>query len=75
MHWKLEAIYQFMDCLITSRKFEFILLINCCNRTQDETDINEHGTWRPLSGLYLPLNKYKPTTLTKYNDKEILLTP
>ena len=53
MHWKLETIYQFMDYLITSRKFKFILLINCCNQIEDDTDINEYGMWRPLSGLYL----------------------
>jgi hypothetical protein len=35
-HWKSEAIYKFMDFLISSRKFKFILLVNCYNQIKAE---------------------------------------
>ena len=69
-HWSLKYIYNFMDYLIDNKKFKYILLINCCNQKQDNTDI-EIGQFRDLSCNYLPLKKYKPIKLYNFNTKEI----
>jgi mannosyltransferase OCH1-like enzyme len=71
-HWKLDDIYIFMDYLISSQKFKYILLCNCSYQTEDNTDINV-GDFRSLSSNYLPLKKYNPITLYKYDTKEICL--
>jgi hypothetical protein len=69
-HWSLEYIYNFLDYLIESKKFKYILICNCCNNAQDNTDII-NGHFRSLSCDYLPLKKYNPTKLYNYNTKEV----
>lgn len=71
-HWSLNNIYTFLDYLIENKKFKYILICNCCNQNKDDTDI-KNGDWRELSCDYLPLNKYKPIKLFKYNTKEVSL--
>lgn len=71
-HWSLYNIYNFLDYLIENKKFKYILICNCCNQEQDNTDIN-NGEWRPLSCDYLPLKKYNPIKLFNYNSKEVSL--
>lgn len=71
-HWSNQSIYKFMDYLINSKKFKYILIINCCNDANDEGDTNDGG-WRSLSCDYYPLRKYKPTKLGNYNTKEVSL--
>ena len=71
-HWTLDNIYKFIDYLIETKKFKYILICNCCNQTIDNTDIM-NGEWRPLSSNYLPLKKYNPIILLKYNTKEVSL--
>jgi hypothetical protein len=69
-HWSLDSIYNFLDYLIDSKKFKYILICNCCNQKQDDTDI-ENGSGRPLSCKYFPLKKYNPIKLYNYNTKEV----
>jgi hypothetical protein len=69
-HWKMDEIYVFLDYLIKNKTFKYILICNCCNQTQDDTDI-VNGEFRPLSSDYLPLNKYNPTKLYNYHSKEV----
>jgi len=69
-HWSLDNIYLFLDYLIESKKFKYILICNCCNQEQHNTDI-ENGKWRPLSCEYFPLKKYNPTKLYNYHSKEV----
>jgi hypothetical protein len=69
-HWSLENIYIFLDYLVESKKFKYILLCNCSNQTIDNTNI-ENGGGRPLSCDFYPLKKYKPLKLYKYDSKEI----
>lgn len=71
-HWSLEKIYTFMDYVTQSKKYKYILLINCSSQSQDDTDIITGGG-RPLSCDYLPLKKYSPEKLLCYNTKEISL--
>jgi hypothetical protein len=56
-HWSLENIYNFLDYLIETKKFKYILICNCCNQMQYNTNIATGG-FRPLSCNYLPLKKY-----------------
>ena len=44
-HWTTEEIYIFMDYLIESKKFKYILLVNCCNQKKNE-DSCKTGGWR-----------------------------
>ena len=72
MHWPLEYIYSFLDSIISSKKFKYIMVTNCAWQEQDNTTI-KMGEHMPLSINFLPLNKYKPRLLLKYNAKEVLL--
>lgn len=69
-HWKNEQIYLFLDYLTKSGKFKYILLVNCCDQIDNEEDCNLGG-WRKLNSSLLPLKKYKPVRIAKYNKKEI----
>lgn len=69
-HWSLDNIYAFLDYLVEEKKFKYILICNCCNQTQDNTNI-VNGGFRPLSCHYLPLKKYNPTKLYNYHSKEV----
>ena len=69
-HWSLDNIYTFLDFLMESKKFKYILICNCCNQTRHNTDI-ENGDMRPLSCSFFPLLRYKPTLLMHYRTKEV----
>jgi len=71
-HWSLQHIYEFLDFLVESKKFHYILLCNCAYQTQDDTDIID-GKFRPLSSNFLPLRKYRPVKLYQYDTKEVSL--
>jgi SAM-dependent methyltransferase len=71
-HWPLEAIYTFLDYLVSSKKFKYILLTNCSFQTEDNTDI-KFGQFRPLSVNYFPLKYYNPVKLYSYDTKEVSL--
>lgn len=69
-HWSLDNIYNFLDYLIESKKFRYILICNCCNQTEDNVDTPDGGG-RPLSCNFLPLKKYNPIKLFNYQSKEV----
>ena len=69
-HWSLDNIYSFLDYLVENKKFKYVLICNCGNQIQDDTDI-QNGDWRQLSCEYLPLKKYNPIKLYNYNSKEV----
>jgi hypothetical protein len=71
-HWKLNEIYIFLDYLLNTKKFKYILICNCCDQTKDNTEIIT-GDFRPLSCNFFPLKRYKPIKLYNYNSKEISL--
>jgi hypothetical protein len=65
MHWPLKEITTFLDYLVASKKFKYILLNNCAEQKTNNTDILV-GSHRPLSCDFLPLKKYKPKKLYCY---------
>jgi hypothetical protein len=69
-HWSLDHIYTFLDYIVTSKKFKYILICNCRYQTEDDTDIADGGG-RPLSCDYFPLKKYNPIKLYEYQTKEV----
>ena len=69
-HWSLKEIYPFLDYLIESKKFKYILIVNCANQTIDNADCI-CGNFRPLSYKFLPLKKYNIIKIGYYNSKEI----
>ena len=69
-HWSLDHIYNFLDYLVESKKFKYILICNCCHQKQDNTDIID-GNFRPLNCEYLPLKKYNPIKLYHYHSKQV----
>ena len=71
-HWSLEKINIFLQYIIESKKFKYILITNCCNQVTDNTDILI-GAFRPLSCNFYPLKKYNPIKLYNYNTKEVSL--
>ncbi len=70
-HWKMEEIYSFLDYLVESKKYKYILICNCCNQTNDNPENDDRFT--PLSSQYLPLKKYDPVSLYKYHSKEVCM--
>jgi hypothetical protein len=71
-HWSLDKINIFLDYLIESKKFKYILITNCCNQVTDNTDILV-GQFRDLSCDFFPLKKYNPIKLFNYYTKEVSL--
>ena len=71
-HWSLIEIYTFLDYLMGSKKFKYILICNCCSQKQNNTNITS-GDFRPLSANYFPLKRYKPKIIYTYNTKEVSL--
>jgi hypothetical protein len=69
-HWSLHNICRFLDYLVESKKFKYILICNCCNQTQDNAN-TINGGCRELSCDYLPLKKYNPIKLYNYHSKEV----
>ena len=69
-HWAVDNIYTFLDYLVETKKFKYILICNCCNQKQDNTNIID-GDFRHLSCNYFPLKKYNPIKLYNYNSKEV----
>jgi hypothetical protein len=69
-HWSLRDIYSFLDYIVSSKKFKYILICNCCNQTQDNTEI-QTGDWRELSCDKFPLKRYCPKKLMRYQTKEV----
>lgn len=70
-HWKLAQIYQFLDNIVSSKKFKYILICNCCNQTEDNPDIHSIGDFRELSAKYYPLKRYGAKIIYTYNTKEL----
>jgi hypothetical protein len=69
-HWSSDTIYSFLDYLVNTKKFKYILIVNCCKQRRDNTDIS-NGDWRPLSHKFLPLKKYTLENLYNYASKEV----
>ena len=69
-HWTLNHIYIFLDYLVASKKFKYILLVNCCKQNNDDEDCIL-GHFRNLKSDLLPLKKYYPFKIDNYHTKEI----
>lgn len=71
-HWSLEEIYTFLDYLTESRKFKYILLINCCFQDKDNPEMI-NGEFSYLHSSFYPLKKYNCKSIYNYHTKEISL--
>lgn len=69
-HWELDQVYLFLDYLTESKKFKYILIINCCYQKEDNTN-NTVGGFMALSCNFFPLKKYNPIKIANYKRKEI----
>jgi len=69
-HWSLNEIYLFLDYLTESKKFKYILLVNCCNQKKDNPYCWT-GNFRHLSCNFFPLKKYNAIKIDNYNTKEV----
>ena len=69
-HWSLNQINIFLDYLTKSKKFKYILLINCCNQIKDNPDCKT-GSMMTLSCNFLPLKKYNAIKIDNYKTKEV----
>ena len=70
MHWNVNDIYTFLDYIVESNKFKYILLVNDFGQESDNTNINT-GDFRPLSVDFFPLKKYNPNKIFNYRNKEV----
>jgi len=69
-HWTLNDINIFLNYLTNSKKFKYILIVNCGNQMRDNTECKT-GHFRPLSCFFDPLKKYNAQIVANYNTKEI----
>lgn len=69
-HWSNEEIYKFLDHLIAQELFKYIMICNCCDQKEDDPP-NVAPHTRQLSSNFLPLKKYSPRSLLRYNTKEV----
>ena len=76
-HLPNDIIIKFMDYIVKSHKFKYILLINCYNTTPENTkDYRKDivgGEFSSLSALRYPLNKYDAKVIYKWDTKEVSL--
>tara|TARA_Y100000389_G_scaffold21763_1_gene18693 strand:- start:5742 stop:6344 length:603 start_codon:yes stop_codon:yes gene_type:complete len=70
-HWATDDIYIFMDYLIESKKFKYILLVNCCRQSKNDEVMALWKRFRPLTCNLLPLKKYNAVKIGNYKTKEI----
>ena len=71
-HWTTEIITKFLDFLVSSQKFKYILVINCCNQSEKD-EVFQTGDCRQLSSTKFPLNRYCPKSIYTYSTKEVCL--
>jgi len=69
-HWPLIMINTFLDDIIENKRFKYIMITNCSDQIEDNTDI-AMGEWRPLSCDFYPLKKYNPIKVFNYYTKEV----
>tara|TARA_Y100000992_G_scaffold190804_1_gene129409 strand:+ start:1661 stop:2263 length:603 start_codon:yes stop_codon:yes gene_type:complete len=69
-HWSLDEVYLFLDYLTESKKFKYILIINCSYQKEDNKK-SSTGGFMPLSCNFFPLKKYNPIKIANYKTKEI----
>ena len=72
-HWRTSDIYTFLDAIILSKKFKYILICNCCDQEANNVDLYVTGGFRKLSADFFPLARYDPIILYKYCTKEVSL--
>jgi hypothetical protein len=70
-HWSNQDITVFLDRLIQSRKFRWILICNCAR--QKRVKNIKTGYHRQLSISFRPLSLFNPTVLFRYETKEVSL--
>ena len=70
-HWKTSEIYIFLDYLTSTKKYKYILITNCAHQKEGDS-INKYSFFA-LSSKYLPLSKYNPTVIYKWDTKEVCL--
>ena len=69
-HWSTENITLFLDYLVETKKYKYILITNCCNQIKDNVTISD-GKFRGLNCKFLPLKKYNAIQIYKYGTKEV----
>ena len=77
-HWCNDEIYDFLDTVIETKKFKYIIIVNCCAQSYNMQDIereqlNSVHRYRPLTASMFPLKKYRPEMLFNYKTKEVSL--
>jgi len=72
-HWRLADIYTFLDNIMISKKFKYIIICNCCDQIKDNPDLLITGGFRPLSASFFPLKRYSAKIIFRYNTKEVSL--
>ena len=69
-HWSTSNIYTFLDYIVETKKFNYILLCNDGHQSTD-TDDCYVGDCRALSCNLLPLKKYNPISIYNYDTKQV----
>lgn len=69
-HWSTNEIYLFLDYLIDTKKYKYILISNCSHKPFYNIDT---GAYRPLKSTELPLKKYGAVKQLTWDTKELSL--
>lgn len=71
-NWNYDCTYNFLNYLINSKKFKYILICNCSYQRNDNLNIST-GVFRPINDKFYPLNKFGLTKVFSYNTKDVYL--
>lgn len=69
-HWPLENIRTFMDYIVESKKFKYLLVCNCTKDAVENSDISI-GEFRSLSFDLEPMKKYGFEKVYAWDTKEV----
>jgi len=69
-HWSTDEIYEFLDDIVASKRYSYILICNCSKQKKNNKDIRT-GFQRQLSASLYPLKRYGATPVFTYKTKEV----
>ena len=69
-HWSTDEIYEFLDDIVASKRYSYILICNCSKQKKNNKDIRT-GLQRQLSAALLPLKRYAAVPVFTYKTKEV----
>ena len=72
-HWLDSEVVQFLDTVVMSKKYKYILSINCDCHENSSNSLGKVGDFRRLGASHTLLKKYEFISIFKYKTKSVCL--